>query len=68
MVDVRGYCPDFHSLHRAADTMLGLAGAQPRVRQLFIRHANIRLTMERYDDAGLYELQEAVNALHALRL
>jgi integrase len=66
--DGQGRYADFHSLRMTADTMLGRAGVLPRVRQLFMRHKDPRLTLDTYDDAGMYDLQDAVKALEALRL
>jgi integrase len=66
--DEQGRCADFHSLRMTADTVLGLAGVPPRVRQLFMRHKGIRLTLETYDDQSHYELQSAVQALEATNL
>jgi len=51
-----------------ADTMLGIARVPPRVRQLFMRHSDIRLTMQTYDDSSLYELESAVKAFENLGL
>ena len=36
--------------------------------QLFMRHKDIRLTLETYDDQSHYELQSAVQALEATNL
>lgn len=59
---------DFHSLRHSANTMLGLAGVPAKVRQQFMRHADIKLTLEVYDDASLYELEQAVKAMEKLNL
>jgi integrase len=66
--DERGRQADFHALRMTADTMLGLAGVPPRVRQLFMRHSDIKLTLETYDDSSLYEQEAAVKALERLGL
>ncbi len=66
--DEQGRVADFHALRMTADTMLGIAGVPPRVRQLFMRHSDIRLTLQTYDDSQLYEMQDAVKALQALNL
>lgn len=66
--DEQGRVVDFHALRMTADTMLGLAGVPPRVRMLFMRHSDIRLTMQTYDDSSLYELESAVKALDKLGL
>jgi integrase len=59
---------DFHSLRKTAGTMLGVAGVPVRVRQLFMRHGDIRLTMQTYDDSDFSSLEEAVKALEKVEL
>jgi integrase len=66
--DAEGRQVDFHALRMTADTMLGVAGVPARVRQLFMRHSDIRLTLQTYDDSSLYELQDAVRAMERLGL
>lgn len=66
--DEQGRVVDFHALRMTADTMLGVAGVPARVRMLFMRHSDIRLTMQTYDDSTLYELDAAVKALDRLGL
>ena len=66
--DEQGRVVDFHALRMTADTMLGLAGVPPKVRMLFMRHSDIRLTMQTYDDSSLYELESAVKAMDRLGL
>jgi integrase len=66
--DDRGRYADFHSLRHAANTMLGMAGIPSKLRQLFMRHSDIRLTTATYDDDSLYEMQPVVTALEGLRL
>src|SRR5262249_8141251 len=66
--DERGRYADFHALRKSAGTMLGLAGVPTRIRQLFMRHGDVRLTLQTYDDSDLYDLQEAVRALEKLNL
>ncbi len=61
--DERGRTADFHSLRKSANTMLGVAGVPIRIRQLFMRHSDLRLTMATYDDADFSEMSEAVRAL-----
>ena len=50
------------------ETMLGMAGIPPKLRQLFMRHSDIRLTTATYDDDSLYEMEPAIKALEALDL
>ncbi len=66
--DGEGRQADFHSLRMTADTMLGVAGVPPRLRMLFMRHSDIRLTMQTYDDSAMYEMEKVVKALEGLGL
>ena len=50
---------DFHSLRMTANVMLGQAGIPARIRQLFMRHSDIRLTMAVYDDESFLDLESA---------
>lgn len=66
--DALGRYADFHALRHSANTMLGVAGIPPKLRQLFMRHSDIRLTTATYDDETLYEMQPVIKALEALDL
>lgn len=59
---------DFHSLRMTCNVMLGRAGIPARVRQLFMRHSDIRLTMATYDDESFLDLESAVKAMERLDL
>ncbi len=59
---------DFHSLRMTANVMLGQAGIPARIRQLFMRHSDIRLTMSTYDDESFLDLEAAVKAMESLGL
>jgi integrase len=59
---------DFHSLRMTANVMLGQAGIPARIRQLFMRHSDIRLTMATYDDESFLDLESAVKAMESLKL
>jgi integrase len=59
---------DFHSLRMTANVMLGQAGIPARIRQLFMRHSDIRLTMATYDDEAFLDLESAVKAMEGLGL
>ena len=59
---------DFHSLRMTANVMLGQAGIPARIRQLFMRHSDIRLTMATYDDESWHSLEETVKAMESLGL
>jgi hypothetical protein len=41
--DDLGPYADFHALRQSANTMLGVAGIPPKLRQLFMRHSDIRM-------------------------
>jgi integrase len=66
--DERGRYADFHALRKSAGTMLGVAGVPTRIRQLFMRHGDVRLTLQTYDDADFSSLEEAVKAMERLKL
>jgi integrase len=59
---------DFHSLRMTSNVMLGQAGIPARIRQLFMRHSDIRLTMATYDDEAFLSLEAAVKAMEGLGL
>jgi integrase len=59
---------DFHSLRMTSNVMLGQAGIPARIRQLFMRHSDIRLTMATYDDEAFLSLEGAVRAMEGLGL
>lgn len=66
--DGQGRTADFHSLRMAANMMLGKAGVPVRIRQLFMRHSDIRLTMETYDDTTIKDLEQTVAAMEQYKL
>jgi integrase len=51
---------DFHSLRKSLGTQLRVAKVDPSVSQLFMRHSDIRLTMEVYNDSRLHDLRKEV--------
>jgi len=57
-----GRYADFHALRTSANTMLGCMDIPIKIRQLFMRHSDIRLTVGTYDDASLYVLSPIVEA------
>lgn len=61
--DDRGRSADFHSLRESAGTMLGVAGVPTRIRQLFMRHGEVRPTLQTDDDSDFADLEEAVRSL-----
>jgi integrase len=60
--DERGRVFDFHSLRKSLGTALRLAKVDPAVSQKYMRHGDIRLTMEVYNDDQLHDLQSEVTA------
>lgn len=61
--DNQGRQADFHALRMSCNVMLGQAGVSPRVRQLAMRHGDIRLTLDTYDDSAMADMSTAVVAL-----
>lgn len=64
--DEDGRVADFHSLRHSYITLLSRCGVSPKVAQELARHSDIRLTMQTYTHAGLYDLAGAVEGLPAL--
>jgi integrase len=58
--DELGRVFDFHALRKSLGTQLRLAKVDPAVSQQFLRHSDIRLTMEVYNDDRLHDLQAEV--------
>ncbi len=60
---------DFHSLRKSLGTYLRSAKVDPAVSKQFMRHSDIRLTMEVYNDARQHDLQaEVTSKLPAFKL
>jgi integrase len=66
--DDRGRVFDFHSLRKCLGTFLRLAGIDPAASMKMLRHSDIRLTMQVYNDDELQELIPVVNTLPRLTL
>lgn len=66
--DHEGRYATFHSLRHSANTLLGQAGVPARLRMLFMRHGDIRLTLQRYDDEAHHDLKDAAEAFAKLNL
>jgi integrase len=66
--DEEGRYATFHSLRHSANTLLGIAKVPTRLRMLFMRHTDIRLTMQRYDDEAFQDLSQVVEAFARLGL
>ncbi len=61
--DDAGCVADFHALRHSYITLLERSGVSPKLAQELARHSDIRLTMNVYTHAGLYDLAGAVNGL-----
>jgi integrase len=61
--DDRGRTFDVHALRHTTATYLSRAKVSPRVAQEFMRHSNIKLTMQTYTDVRLLDEAEALAAL-----
>jgi hypothetical protein len=61
--DDSGRVADFHSLRHSYITLLQQRGVSPKQAQELARHSDIRLTMNVYTHAGLYDLASAVERL-----
>jgi integrase len=67
--DDRGRVFDFHSLRKCLGSYLRHAKVDPAVSRVFMRHSDIRLTMQTYDDEDLHDLHtEATAKLPAFTL
>jgi len=64
--DSEGSVADFHALRHSYITLLSRSGVSPKLAQELARHSDIRLTMNVYTHAGLYDLRGAVESLPAL--
>ena len=65
--DEHGRTVDVHALRHTTATYLAKAKVSPRVAQQFMRHSDIKLTMQTYTDVKLLDEAEALAALPALR-
>jgi integrase len=67
--DVKGGIAKFRSLRKSANVLLRKHGVPLKVRQLFMRHGDIRLTADTYDDATLLDMaRDVVPALEKVNL
>jgi len=66
--DDRGRTLDVHALRHTTATILSRAKVSPRVAQEFMRHSDIKLTMQTYTDPRLLDEAEALAALPHLAL
>ena len=61
--DAKGRYFDFHALRKTCNVFLGRGGISPALRQKYMRHSDIRLTLGTYDDAEQYEQGMILDAL-----
>jgi integrase len=61
--DAQGRTVDVHALRHTTATYLSRAKVAPRAAQRFMRHSDIRLTMQTYTDATMMGESEALAAL-----
>jgi integrase len=66
--DGHGRTVDVHALRHTTATLLSRAKVAPRVAQGFMRHSDIKLTMQTYTDPRLLDEAEALAALPDLSL
>ena len=64
--DDTGRVADFHCLRHSYISLLAKSGVSPKLAQELARHSDIRLTMNVYTHAGLYDLAAAVDSMPAL--
>jgi integrase len=64
--DAEGRVADFHALRHSYITLLERSGVSPKLAQELARHSDIRLTLNVYTHARLYDLAGAVEGLPAL--
>jgi integrase len=64
--DKHGRTVDVHALRHTTATYLSRAKVPPRVAQAFMRHSDIKLTMQTYTDLRLLDEAEALAALPCL--
>jgi integrase len=64
--DERGRSVDVHAMRVTLATMLNAAGVAPRTAQEIMRHSDIRLTMDTYNDPKLLNVGVALESLPKL--
>ena len=67
-LDSQGRKFDFHALRKTCNVLMGKAKISPALRQKHMRHSDIRLTLETYDDADAYDQTIIVSGLPEFRL
>lgn len=64
--DEKGRTLDVHAFRHTTATLLARAKVSPRVAQRYMRHSDIRLTLQHYTDAEQLDDDEALAALPTL--
>lgn len=67
-LDIQGRKFDFHALRKTCNVLMGRAKISPALRQKHMRHSDIRLTLETYDDADAYDQSTIVSGLPEFKL
>ena len=67
-LDTQGRKFDFHALRKTCNVLMGKAKISPALRQKHMRHSDIRLTLETYDDADAYDQTIIVSGLPEFKL
>lgn len=67
-LDTQGRKFDFHALRKTCNVLMGKAKINPALRQKHMRHSDIRLTLETYDDADAYDQNIIVSGLPEFKL
>lgn len=66
--DEHGRTVDVHAMRHTTASHLGKAKVSPRVAQRFMRHHDVKLTLQTYGDPGLLDEGEALEALPEMPL
>lgn len=61
-----GQYADFHAFRHTYISNHVRTGASPKTAQTLARHSDVRMTLERYAHAGLFDLTAAVDSLSGL--
>jgi|GEM_PF-1006931 len=67
-LDSQGRKFDFHALRKTCNVLMGKAKISPALRQKHMRHSDIRLTLETYDDADAYDQTIIVSGFPEFKL
>ncbi len=67
-LDSQGRKFDFHALRKTCNVLMGMAKISPTLRQKHMRHSDIRLTLQTYDDADAYDQTIIASSLPEFKL